>query len=191
MIFLIDLATRFCAACVIADKKPSTIMRNLFSSWVRILCSPKSILFDNGGELNNTEGRYPDEATNIEILCTAAASSWTNCACDRLNAVLANSVRRIMTDSFCDVRTALAWAASTRNNLVLRLNLVFPNVLNNELPSMKKRTDSHNVADNLNAMHRARGNYIRVEPSELIKQALSHNVRATISEQLQCGDKVE
>ena len=198
---MIDLATRFCAACVITDKKPSTIIRNLFSSWICIFGSPKSILSDNGCEFNNAEVRDLGEAFNIEVLCTAAESPWSNGACERLNAVLADSVRRIMADSSCDVRIALAWAVSARNaltnnhgyspnHLVFGQNPVFPNVLNSELPAMEKRTDSQIVADNLNAMHRAREDFIKAESSERIKRALSHNVRATIPEQLICGDKV-
>ena len=46
---IIDITTRFCAACVIKDKLPSTIVRGLFLSWVATFWPPKKLISDNGG----------------------------------------------------------------------------------------------------------------------------------------------
>lgn len=198
---MVDLATRFCTATVVNDKKATTIIRSFFSSWICIFGAPRRILSDNGGEFSNAEMRDLGEAFNIEILCTAAESPWSNGVCERLNAVIGNSVSRIMSDSSCDVYTALAWAVSARNalcnnhgyspnQLVFGSNPVYPNVFNNEIPAQEPRLVSRLVADNLNAMHRARDDFIRIESSERIKRAMSHNVRPSQLEDLQCGDSV-
>ena len=36
ILVIIDLATRFCAACVISNKLPTTIIKGLFISWIAI-----------------------------------------------------------------------------------------------------------------------------------------------------------
>ena len=46
---LVDIATRFCAAKVIRNKFPSTIVKGLFLSWVATFGPPKKIIQDNGG----------------------------------------------------------------------------------------------------------------------------------------------
>ena len=39
---IVDIATRFCAACIIEDKMPSTIVRGLFLTWVATFGPPKN-----------------------------------------------------------------------------------------------------------------------------------------------------
>ena len=48
---IVDIYTKYCAAALINDKKPDTIIENLFSSWVTVFGSPNKILHDNGGNL--------------------------------------------------------------------------------------------------------------------------------------------
>ena len=44
------------------------------------------------------------------------------------------------------------------------------------MPALENKT-SEIVAKNLNALHQARQNYIKIESSSKIKQALKHHVR--------------
>ena len=53
---IVDVFSKFCSAAVINDKKPSTIVQNLFTSWISFFGAPQKIFSDNGGgvcELNH------------------------------------------------------------------------------------------------------------------------------------------
>ena len=107
---MIDLATRYCVAVVINNKNPSTIITKFLMHWISLFGTPKSILTDNGGEFNNSDMRTLGEAFNINVKNTTAESAWSNGVCERQNAVLGDSVRKIMADAKCCVEVALAWA---------------------------------------------------------------------------------
>ena len=198
---IVDLATRFCAATVIGNKLAKTIIKGFLLSWVTIFGAPKRILSDNGCEFNNSEMRQLGEAFNVKVMTTAAESPWSNGVCERLNAVLGNSVRKILCDSQCDLECALAWAVVARNallnssgfspnQLVFGFNPAIPNVFSNKLPAHKSVDASAIVRDNLNAMHTARQDFIKCESSEKIKRALRHNVRSSSVEDVTNGDEV-
>ena len=40
---IVDIATRFCVACVIKDKKPSIIVQMFLRSWVSIFGAPNKV----------------------------------------------------------------------------------------------------------------------------------------------------
>ena len=198
---IIDLATRFCAAAVISNKQPSTIIRTLFTCWITTFGSPKKILTDNGREFNNEELRELGEAFNIKIMATAAEASWSNGVCEKLNQVLGNHVRKILDDSKCDLGMALAWAVSARNalsnnsgfspnQLVFGMNPHLPSVFENQPPALEPINSSDVVRRNLNALHSAREEFVRFESDERIKRALRHNVRDNHLEELYIGDEV-
>ena len=150
---LVDLATRFCAATVVRNKSPVSIISGIFRSWICVFGAPRKILSDNGGEFNNDQLRSLGEAFNIRIMCTAAESPWSNGVCERLNAVLGDSVRKIISDCDCDIDIALAWSVSARNaldnnhgfspnQLVFGVNPVFQSIFINDPPPMETRISS-------------------------------------------------
>ena len=49
---LVDIVTRYCTACVIVDKKLSTVIKALFGKWISLFGPPHQIFSDNGGEFN-------------------------------------------------------------------------------------------------------------------------------------------
>ena len=198
---MVDLATRFCAAAFVRNKLPSTIIRNIFTSWISLFGPPSKFLSDNGCEFNNSEMRELGEKFNIKVLTTSAESPWSNGVCERLNGVLGDSVEKIVHDSSCDVNIALAWAVSARNalannhgfapnQLVFGSNPVFPNVHINQPPANESSSVSKMVSHNLSAMHSAREDFIQKESCERLQRAMRHNVRATHVENLQNGDQV-
>ena len=198
---MIDQATRFCSAAVIRNKRPSTIVKGIFMQWVAIFGAPRKILSDNGGEFNNAEMRQFGESLNVKMMCTAAESPWSNGMCERLNAVLADSVRKIIDDCTCDVDVALAWAVSARNalanncgfspnQLVFGCNPVVPTVFVNHPPALERISASGIVRENLNAMHEARELFIKSEASEKLKRALKHNIRESDAHDVTNGDEV-
>ncbi|CAL4061416.1 unnamed protein product [Meganyctiphanes norvegica] len=198
---IVDMATRFCAATVVQNKCPSTIITGLFTSWITTFGAPKKILTDNGREFNNSEMRALGEAFNIKIMTTAAESPWSNGICERLNGVLGILVNKIIFDVKCDIRMALAWAVSARNaydnnsgfspnQLVFGFNPAIPDIFHNKLPGFEEVTSSEIVRRNLNALHVARHEFVKVESDERIRRALRHNVRNTEVKDLHNGDAV-
>ena len=198
---IVDNATRYCAAAVIKDKNPRTIVKAIFLNWISTFGAPRKILSDNGGEFNNVELRQLAESFNIKIMATAASSPWSNGLCERLNAVLGDLVSKVIEDSACDVETALAWAVSARNALsnftgyspnqqVFGLNPALPNLFTNKPPALENVSSSDIVRKNLNALHAARQNFIRIESSEKVRRALRSNIRAMPLDSFSAGDEV-
>ena len=198
---LVDHATRYCASVVINDKKPATIVQSLFLMWISLFGPPSKILSDNGGEFQNPEMRQLGETFNIKLLSTAAQAAWSNGICERLNGILAQSVRKIMDDSNCDIKTALAWAVSARNTLdnfsgfapsqlVFGYNTILPNVLKSSPPGLEEVDDSAIVRNNLNAMYSARQQFLKAESSDKLRRALKHNVREGEGQTVEMGDSV-
>ena len=106
-----------------------------------------------------------------------------------------------MEDIKCDLQLAVSWAVSAKNSLknvhgfspnqlVFGKNPNFPNVCDDLLPALENKTTSEIVAKNLNALHQARQNYIKSEPSSKIKQALKHQVQTYSDVIYNTGDLV-
>ena len=197
---IVDLATRFCSACVIHNKKPATIIKGLFISWITIFGPPKKLLADNGGEFSNSEMRSLGEAFSIKLVNTAAESPWSNGVCERLNGVLSKLVAKILDDISCELPVALAWAVSARNayhnnsgfspnQLVFGFNPAMPDIYNSKLPGLEKVTGSEIVRRNLEAKRIAKEAFVKFDSCERIKRALTHNVRRTLIEDLKIGDE--
>ena len=198
---LVDLATRFCQAIVINNKRPDTVIKAIFSKWISVFGAPRQIFSDNGCEFNNEVMKTMSDNFGIKLLCTAAEAPWSNGVCERLNAILATSVKKIIEDSGCDLETALFWAVSSRNaltnchgfapnQLVFGYNPAVPNVFEGTLPQLEGKTTSQAVAANLNAMHSARRDFLSNESNEKLRRALLHRVRTSDVEDLVNGDSV-
>ena len=198
---MVDLATRFCTACVIIKKTPPIIVKAIFLSWIVIFGPPKKILSDNGGEFCNDEMKSLTEAFSIEHMTTAAESPWSNGTCERLNGVLGKLVLKILDDSNCDVPTALAWAVSARNSyynyegfspnqLVFGKNPAMPDIFNSKLPGLNRSTSSEIVRRNLEAKKKANEEFIRFSDAERLKKAVLSNVRETTIDNIAIGDDV-
>ena len=198
---LIDLATRYSAAAVIRSKDKDVIAKKLCQIWIAIFGSPHKFLSDNGGEFSNEVYRDLCENFNIFPATTAAESPWSNGTCERHNAVLSEAVTKTMVDTKCDLETALAWALSAKNSLqsfygfspnqlVFGRNPNLPSVLVDDPPALEGTSCSQMIADNLNALHRAREAFIQQEASEKIRQALRHQIRPSGDLKFVCGDIV-
>ena len=96
---------------------------------------------------------------------------------------------------------ALAWAVSAKNSLmniqgfspnqlVFGHNPNYPCVLDNYPPALEGRSISKVVADNLNAMHAARQEFVKNESCEKIRRALRHQVRPSSNVKFFIGDDV-
>ena len=168
---------------MILNKLPSTIIKGMFLGWIAIFGPPKKLLSDNGGEFNNMDMRTLGDAFNIKIMTTAAESPWSNGVCERLNGVLGILVEKVFEDANCDIDIALAWAVSARNaydnnagfspnQLVFGFNPAIPVIYHSNLPGLENVTASEIVRKNLNALHVARQEFVRLESCERIRRAL-------------------
>ena len=198
---MVDVATRFCSAAVISDKRPCTILKMLFIHWISKFGAPRQILTDNGREFNNEEMRQFGESFNVKILTTSAESPWSNGLCERLNGILGQMVTKISTESSCDVHIALSWAVSAQNamsnfsgfspnQLVFGMNPAIPDIFNSEPPALENPTASEIVRQNLNALHSARKEFVKIESNERVRRALRSNIRSSPIEDLKNGDGV-
>ena len=198
---MVDLASRFCTAVVIANKSTDTVVTAIFKSWITLFGVPRNFLSDNGGEFNNEIMRCLGDQFGVKLMCTAAESPWSNGVCERLNYLLGISVQRIMSDTKCNVHIALSWAVAARNalqnyngfspnQLVFGRNPAIPNVLECDPPALEGVTSSQIVADNLNAMNAAWQGHVNNDSNARIKRALLNQVREDNVAELKNGDSV-
>ena len=108
---------------------------------------------------------------------------------------------KVLEDTNCELEIALAWAVSAKNSLknvygfspnqlVFGKNPNHPNVCDNKLPALEGKTTSEIVADNLNAMHSARQQYLKSESSDKLRRALRHQTRTYSNVRYNTGDHV-
>ena len=90
-------------------------------------------------------------------------------------------------DAKCSMETALSWAVCAKNclqnnygyspnQLVFGANINLPSVAADQLPALESKCNSDLVRENLNALHRARENFVKAESSERIRRALKQGV---------------
>ena len=138
---------------------------------------------------------------STETSTTPGEALYSNGIVERNNAVIYESMMKTKEDVKCSFETALAWAVSAKNalqnvygfspnQLVFGCNVNLPSVLSSQLPALDPVCSSDLVCKNLNAMHRARENFVKAESSERIMKAPPHQVRIYSEEEFTNGDKV-
>ena len=95
---LVDVATRYCQAVMIKNKRPETIISAIFSKWISVFGVHWQFLTDNGGEFNNSYMKSMSDNFGINLMCTAAEAPFINGLVERLNAILTTSVRKLIYD---------------------------------------------------------------------------------------------
>ena len=198
---IIDLATRYSGACIVESKNKEVIVSAIFKCWISVFGSPLKILVDNGGEFANDVFMDYCENFNVRIKTTAGESPWSNGTVERHNGLIGQSLDKICEETDCELDVALAWAVSAKNSLtnvhgyspnqlVFGRNPNYPCVLENYPPALEGKSISKTVADNLNAMHVARQEFIKSESSDRLRRALKHQVRPSSNVQFFIGDDV-
>ena len=199
--YLVDHLTRYSASCVIRSKTKEVIVEDIFKIWISVFGNAQTFLVDNGGEFHNEDFRSLCENLNINIKTTAVESPWSNGLVEQHNAVLGNTVSRMMESRKYSLQLAFAWAIAAKNalknehgfspnQLVFGKNPNFPVVEENRPPAMEGRSSSKIVMDNINALHSARQAFIKSESCEKLRRALRHNVRPSTGIRYITGDQV-
>ena len=185
---LVDHATRFSAACVIRSKKAAVIITAIFTIWIAVFGCPQTILSDNGGEFANQDFMDMCHNLSINFITTAAESPWSNGLVEKHNELIGDAVFKIMEDVKCSVEIALCWAVNAKNSLqnihgFSPYQLTFgrtpklPSAFTDKLPALEGVTHSQLIADQLNALHKARQEFIKLESSEKLRRALKARTR--------------
>ena len=201
ILHLIDSTTRYTAACLVEKKKKELVVTKIFQIWIAYFGSPIKMHNDCGGEFCNDVMREMHEKFGIETSTTPGEAPYSNGIVERSNAVIYESMMKTKEDAKCSYEMALAWAVSAKNalqnvhgyspnQLVLGCNVNLPSVLNSQLPGLNPVCNSDLVRENLNAMHKARENFVKAESSQRIMKALRHKVRTFAEEDFCSGDKV-
>ena len=197
------MATRYCQAFWIKDKKPESIIKIFIEGWFAIFGAPLKILSDNGKEFQNEKVRRMCEKLNIKILATAAESPWSNGLCEKTVGIIKESLRK-MREEEVELNLALKWVVSARNSLinnggfspnqlVFGKNPSMPNLMGDNTSSPASRegeSEVNIVRENLNAMHKARETFVRNESCNKIRIALNKRVREHRIEEAVLGDEV-
>ena len=198
-----DAATCYTAAAIINNKRKETIVRAIFQIWLAYFGAPQKFHSDCGREFNNDLFRDMNDLFNIETSTTPGESPFSNGKVERANKLLFETMCKTMEEARCDHETALAWAVSAKNclqshlgyspnMLVFGKNVNLPMVSNSKFPALE--SDNTNIQEllrsNLNALHKARENFIKAEASERIKRALRHKTRTYCEVEFAAGEKV-
>ena len=201
ILHIVDSATRYTAAALIHSKKKEVIVGKIFQIWLAYFGSPVKFHSDCGGEFVNAAFMELNEQFGIETSTTPGESPFGNGVVERNNAMLYETMMKTMEDVKCSMETALAWAVCAKNSLqntfgyspnqlVFGINVNLPSVEHDAPPALKSPEHSDLVRENLNALHKARENFIKSESSERIKRALRHNVRTYAEVEFSPGEKV-
>ena len=201
ILHLIDMFSRYSAACVRGTKQQEQIAEGIMKIWISYFGKPSKFLADNGGEFANETYTDMCAVFNIEKLKTSAESPWSNGLAERHNGVLKVSILKTIEETACTLATAVAWSVSAKNTLsnnfgyssnmlVFGKNPSFPSVLSDNIVALTAENVSEIVQENIKALHIARKAYIEAECSEKIKRALTHNIRTSCEDQYENGDKV-
>ena len=201
ILHLVDIATSYTAAVVISSKKKDIVVDRIFKMWLAYFGSPRQFHSDCGGEFANEVFHEMNEKFGIETSTTPGESPFSNGKVERGNAMLYETMMKTMEDVQCNMETALAWAVCAKNmlqnasgyspnQLVFGSNVKLPSIESDEPPAVNSMTSSDLVRKNLNAMHKARENFVKSESSDRIRRALKYNVRTYAELDFQPGEKV-
>ena len=201
ILHLVDIATSYTAAVIIDTKKKEIVVDRIFKIWLAYFGAPKRFHSDCGGEFANHVFHEMNETMGIETSTTPGESPFSNGKVERGNAMLYETMRKTVEDAKCSMETALAWAVCAKNSLqnssgyspnqlVFGQNVRLPSLEIDAPPALNPATNSDLVRENLNALHKARENFVKSESSDRIRRALKYNVRTYAEIDFQPGEKV-
>ena len=138
---------------------------------------------------------------NINFVTTSAESPWSNGLVEKHNGIVGEVVSKILEEINCSVEVALCWAINAKNSLqnifgfspyqlVFGRNPNLPSVFTDKLPALEGVTGSLLISNHLNALHRAREEFIKLEASEKLRRAIKAKTRTHNDIRYLPGDEV-
>ena len=199
---MIDVATKYCQAIWVNNKKPEEINGKFIIKWVSIFGAPQNLITDNGKEFQNEKSLNMTEKLNIKMRSTPAESPWSNGVCEKWVGLIKDSLRKMNEEGMPYNNVTLSWVVSAKNSLinnkgyspnqlVFGKNPILPNVMGECSPAMcETENEEDTVRENLIAMKKAREVHIQQEASSKIKRALKGNIREHKLESAEVGKEV-
>ena len=181
ILHLIDHTTRYSAATIVKSKQKEEIVKAIFRIWITLFGPPNEILSDNGGEFNNDLLRDLSDQLNVFIRTTPGESPWSNGITERHNAILRNTINKLLIDNSNNysVDIIVAWAVSAKNALHNYYGFSPYHLVICKNPALEGKTSSEIIANHLNAMHAARKVFIEAEASEKLRRAIKAKTRVS------------
>ena len=190
ILYFVDLFTRYTVGTVITDKKPETIVDNLFEHWIKYFTAPDMCLTDNGGEFVNEAMKETCSVLNIYHATTAAYSPWQNGTCEKNHALNDCVISSLLRDyPKMSLKQAVAWSCAVKNSLTSvygysSFELTFgraprlPNIMSDPIPASQIKPRSEALVKNIQAIHNSREAFAKAEKCEKLKLALNLKMRA-------------
>ena len=119
ILHLIDSATRYSMASIVRTKRATEIVDLVSEMWIKYFGAPGTFMSDNGGEFSNELFEELCCTLNIIDAKTAPYSSFSNGTVERHNAVLGETVSKLLNDSDlnCTPSLVVNWGVSAKNLL--------------------------------------------------------------------------
>ena len=114
LLHLVDHTTRLSATTAIPSKDPDTIIKAIFSCWIKIYGSAEKFLTDNGGEFANSKFIEMCKSMNIKVITTAAESTVSNGLIERHNLIISEMLDKTLEDTGAYFQLVLAWCVNAK-----------------------------------------------------------------------------
>ena len=174
--YLIDMHTRFLVANFIPSKKPCQIVQTIVKKWIGAGYGVMNAVHnDLGGEMTNEELMDVASKLDIQMTTTAAYSPHQNGVNERNHHTVDLMMKKMLdSDAAMAPDDALFWSVNAKNSLenysgfspyqlVFASNPKFPSVTQCGPPGYENRTVSEIFAKDMNALHRARQEFVKAE----------------------------
>ena len=202
VLHVIDTFTRYSTGNFLKSKHASTVIEAIFRMWISVFGRPIKFFSDNGTEFNNNEFIDLCEKYEIKVEVTPVESPYSNGICERHNAIISEMTKKTQSATNCSWEIALQWAINAKNNLqniygfssqqlVFGKNTSLPSITDiKNITSLNEDSVSKIVSDNLEAMRKAREEFMKIENSIRLKRAFKSRVYQYSNELLIPGDEV-
>ena len=186
--YLIDMFSRLTVGQFTSDKNPESIVKVIVQHWIPVYGVMGGLHSDIGGEMSNELLHDVASKLGIEVTTTSSYSPHQNGINERNHSVVDLMLARMMlSDPSIPPEMALCWSLHAKNSLEnvygyssfqlhVGQNPKLPSVTRDGPPAYDNYTKSKCFADNLNAMHLAREEFIKAESSLSLKKALRSKV---------------
>ena len=206
IVWMVDLFSKLIKGKFVSDKKPSTIIEAIVSTWVvGDGCGPghprRGFWSDNGGEFLNHEVLDYAAAQDVDIKMTAANSPWQNGVVERHHATADIIVGKlIMEDPQMSYQDAINQACFAKNGaigqsrfsplqLMMGQSPFFPG-LSQANPASSNMNSSSKYMKTLKHIDETRVAYRKVECDDKLKKALSQRINPNVEKYYNLGDPV-
>ena len=206
IVWMVDLFNKLIKGKFVSNKKPSTIIEAIVSSWIMgDGCGPghprRGFWTDNGGEFLNEEVIDFAAAQDVDIKMTAAHSPWQNGVVERHHATTDIIVDKLILENpQMSYQEAINQACFAKNSAVgqsrfspLQLMMgqspFFPG-LSQANPASSNMKSSSKYMKTLKNIDETRVNYRQVECDNKLKKAFSQRINSNVEKYYNLGDPI-